>query len=316
MRNCLLSFLFVLFITFSLTAQVGIGTTNPNPAAALHITNIGVPEKGVLIAPMTSEERDAIVITSDISSNGLLIFNTTENCFNYWKKDRCVSLCGEEGYADVVVSEVLDWSGQVFGKYYVGQPMTTEHYLTLGINVVKEGKLNISVLTDNGYSFSYTSDLIKEGIHNLKLIATGTPIFSRNDSAAIFVNDKDVNIAFPIDVQPRLILRPYKIDCNSVVSNIILPQGIPAGGRDYVEFTVSSSSPEDFVYALYTHTINGVRFSLTGAIPSGDHQVVLRMYPTGEAIKAGVYTYTIHNNSSAQGPFCKFDLLVFHYSTP
>ncbi|WP_299367716.1 fibrinogen-like YCDxxxxGGGW domain-containing protein [Winogradskyella sp.] len=66
-----------LFIMCQLSAQVGIGTTSPNPSSAL---DIDVNNAGLLIPRLTSTERNAIVDPA----NGLLIVNTTEKVFQYY----------------------------------------------------------------------------------------------------------------------------------------------------------------------------------------------------------------------------------------
>ncbi|WP_412986308.1 hypothetical protein [Pontimicrobium sp. IMCC45349] len=59
-----------------ISAQVGIGTTNPDESSLLHIeTN----SKGILIPKLTTAERDAITNPA----NGLLIFNTDSDEFQF-----------------------------------------------------------------------------------------------------------------------------------------------------------------------------------------------------------------------------------------
>ncbi|SFU74525.1 hypothetical protein SAMN05216480_11852 [Pustulibacterium marinum] len=71
---------FILLIIFIaccnvMTAQVGIGTTNPNSSSALDIQST---EAGLLIPRMTSTQRDAIANPAP----GLLIFNTDYHCLS------------------------------------------------------------------------------------------------------------------------------------------------------------------------------------------------------------------------------------------
>ena len=65
------TFLAALLLTATTYAQVGIGTTTPEPFAALDITST---TKGLLIPRMTAAERDAITSPAQ----GLIIFCT--NC--------------------------------------------------------------------------------------------------------------------------------------------------------------------------------------------------------------------------------------------
>jgi hypothetical protein len=76
-KNHLLVFFWVLVNT-CLFAQVGIGTTTPDASAILDITST---TQGVLVPRMSSAER--ISITSP--ANGLLVYDTTENAFYFYK---------------------------------------------------------------------------------------------------------------------------------------------------------------------------------------------------------------------------------------
>ena len=66
----------IVFIQFSLPAQVGIGTTTPAASAQLDVSSTS---KGFLPPRMTTVQRDAILNPAD----GLIIFNTTTNYLNY-----------------------------------------------------------------------------------------------------------------------------------------------------------------------------------------------------------------------------------------
>lgn len=69
----------VMLIAVTLTAvsaQVGVGTTNPDPSSILHIEST---DAGVLIPKLTTAQRDAITLPA----NGLLIFNTDSDEFQF-----------------------------------------------------------------------------------------------------------------------------------------------------------------------------------------------------------------------------------------
>lgn len=76
MRKLFLATLLVA-TTLTTSAQIGIGTTNPNPWAALDISS---DSKGLLIPKLTTVQRDAI--TNPII--GLMIFNITNIAFEYY----------------------------------------------------------------------------------------------------------------------------------------------------------------------------------------------------------------------------------------
>ncbi len=70
--------LFTLFIVINKTnAQVGIGTTNPDPSAALHVYDTA---RGMLIPRLTSLQRNAIQNPAE----GLLIYQIDDNARGFW----------------------------------------------------------------------------------------------------------------------------------------------------------------------------------------------------------------------------------------
>ena len=71
----ILSSIFILLLGFSVVAQkVGIGTTTPDPSAALDVTST---TQGMLVPRMTTAQRTAI----SNAANGLLVFDVTTNSF-------------------------------------------------------------------------------------------------------------------------------------------------------------------------------------------------------------------------------------------
>lgn len=74
MKNILITIL--LFFSFQINAQVGIGTTAPEPSSILDIQS---SNKGVLFPRMTSSERDLIANPT----KGLILFNTDLNKFEF-----------------------------------------------------------------------------------------------------------------------------------------------------------------------------------------------------------------------------------------
>ncbi|WP_152558146.1 hypothetical protein [Altibacter lentus] len=70
------SLLVILYWTPILTAQVGIGTTAPDPSSALDIT---ATDKGILTPRMTTAQRNSIANPA----NGLMIYNTDSDEFQY-----------------------------------------------------------------------------------------------------------------------------------------------------------------------------------------------------------------------------------------
>jgi hypothetical protein len=86
----------ILFLPAMAQAQngsVGIGTAAPNTKAILDIVS---DSKGLLIPRITEQQREAIIATGTVNAalNGLLIFNTDKNKFNFWSENKWVSIDG------------------------------------------------------------------------------------------------------------------------------------------------------------------------------------------------------------------------------
>ncbi len=85
------------FVYDKTSAQLGVGTATPNPAAVADFTSTN---KGVLFPRLTTTQRNAIANPPD----GLVIYNTTINCFEFrlaggWKSncDTCITPSASAG---------------------------------------------------------------------------------------------------------------------------------------------------------------------------------------------------------------------------
>lgn len=84
-KTSLLLTIFVCLISLAVSAQdgVGIGTETPNEKAVLHVHSTS--PKGLLIPRYTTTERNTInPAGSADNEEGLIIYNTTQDAFNYW----------------------------------------------------------------------------------------------------------------------------------------------------------------------------------------------------------------------------------------
>ncbi len=91
----------IIILTFSLTTQVfsqtgvvGINTSTSNDKTILEVFT---KNTGVLLPRLTTVERDQII--PDSSINGLIIYNTDEKCFNFYRasKNAWEKMCGTTG---------------------------------------------------------------------------------------------------------------------------------------------------------------------------------------------------------------------------
>jgi uncharacterized protein (TIGR02145 family) len=75
-----------------MNAQIGIGTTEPDPTAVLDVSAEELPsnaKKGFLPPRLTTAERDAIASPAE----GLTIYNTDNKCLETWNAASWISIC-------------------------------------------------------------------------------------------------------------------------------------------------------------------------------------------------------------------------------
>ena len=83
------SLVFIFLISTSAIAQVGINTTNPDASSELDI-NSPNNNKGFLPPRLTTTQRNTIVSPAI----GLMVFNTTINCLEWWTGTMWFNACG------------------------------------------------------------------------------------------------------------------------------------------------------------------------------------------------------------------------------
>lgn len=98
---------FFLFSTFSLTAQVGIGTNTPHASAQLEVS---ASSKGVLFPRMTSAQRTGIAAPA----TGLYVWDTNTESLWYFDGAVWVNTVSEATYGDVKSGfQLVDHSGWI-----------------------------------------------------------------------------------------------------------------------------------------------------------------------------------------------------------
>jgi hypothetical protein len=134
MKKILSSIIALLFVSSLFSQKVGIGTTTPDPSAALDVTST---TQGMLVPRMTTAQRIAI----SNAANGLLVFDVTTNSFWFKGNSSWVQL------VDSVHTEVHRVAGN---KLYLG--LTDQ----IGVGTMNPNH-KLEVKTDpNQYGISHT----------------------------------------------------------------------------------------------------------------------------------------------------------------
>jgi len=213
------------------TGVVSVGTKSTDPTAVLFVQSDSM---GVVVPRMTEAQRDKI----KKPANGLVIFNTDEECFNYYSLPDTTwqSVCGKLGKA--IIDSAYCSQIRVYGSYIKGVETTVNERLVIPVEVTKIGSYDITVVamynstTDNGYTFTASGTFLYEGKQTITLTAQGTPKNEDYDPANPAVGDH------------------LQINFNGTMldpgcSNVVIPV-VPATA----DYTVSCGSA--VVYGVYT----------------------------------------------------------------
>lgn len=286
-------FLLLMLLTFSINifAQVGINTDEPNTNTAMHISErmkstdpaINNKLKGVIIPRLTETERDKLTYSDAplnatlrlvAADNSLMIFNTTENCYNFWNIEEGTwkSVCGNMGNAKFT----FDCANlSVKGNYVKDKENDGTHYIAITVvNVTKPGAYIITATSnpDNGYSFIAQGTFTTTGTQTVKLYARGTPVTAQTDNFTISSSGStsQITCTVPVVVQPNI--AAYALNCSTIVVNGTYKKGTALSSTNTITIKVNVSSVG--FYNISTTLKNGVTFSTSGIFSSTGTQAV------------------------------------------
>lgn len=274
----------VLAILFSILtySQVGINTAQPNSKAGLHVserkdpTSTGVPDKynGVMIQRYTTTERDNITVAT--AENSLMIFNTTENCYNYWDAPELEwkSLCGNMGNAKFT----FDCANvSLKGTYVKGKETDDTNYITITlVNVTKPGAYLITASSnpENGYSFVGQGTVTTTGTQTIRLYAQGTPVAVGTNNFIISSSGSPTQTACTVPVTVNPDIAAYAINCSTITVNGSYVKGTQLTAANTITMNVNVSTLGS--YNISTASVSGISFSASGVFTStGTQQITL-----------------------------------------
>ena len=319
--------LYILFISIFSLGQVGINTSNVNSNSILHISEKNdlndVTNKGIMIPRLTESERDKLTYnlgTTDIRltavDNSLLIFNTTENCFNFWKSSESEwkSLCGSLGKAIFTI----DCSNiTVNGKYSNNVELTNSNNLRLIVNVTKPGSYDIIATTNNsnGYTFQASGTFLEAGTFSINLIGTGTPINPTpigdpGDLISIYNSDNELLCnSLNIFINDSTIQPTFSVNCQSIVVNGLytINDNLTAANTISINIT-SNSSAAGAAFEITTEEINGYSFRANGILNGGVQTI--NLIGQGKPVSNGINNFTLLTNSTLGSSSCIFPVKV------
>lgn len=267
--------------------QVAIGKSSGAEATAQ--LEIASSDKGIIIPRMDKIQRDAITTPSQ----SLLVWNTDENCFNFWKSGKWKSMCGDVGEAEIVIAPVDCNAATIEGTYKVGVTTSASNYILLALQVLEPGSYIIEGQTNKGFFFQRTGSFSTAGAYTIQIPAIGTPNeagtwpFSLTLNGNPFVPPcmKQVTVA-PADVV-------FTFDpsyCGTSLYSDPLVKG-EATTNKTTKIKINVGTPGSFNF--YTNTVYGVQYTANNVnLATGAQEVTL--YANGNApTTSGTATFTV-----------------------
>nr|WP_317632932.1 fibrinogen-like YCDxxxxGGGW domain-containing protein [uncultured Flavobacterium sp.] len=284
-------------------ATLGLGANMISESAQLDITS---NDKGVLIPRLTTLQRNAI----QNPANGLMIFNTTSSCLNYYDGNisRWLSMCGTYDPAQFSLLNCDDPVGPQ-GTYTQGTSLNNSNTYTLSLNVSEPGTYQILITTGNGYSFSASGVFTETGTQTVVLEGQGAPVNGPVDNTiGIKFNGVDVvpNCVMPI-IPVLGASTQFTVDCGSAAVKGDYFALMAVTGSNYVDIPITAVTTPGQIL-IETATVNGIKFS-SGGVNITSSTTSIRLFASGTPSATGTNTYTFVVPTSPSTN-CTFNVLV------
>ncbi|KMQ63739.1 hypothetical protein ACM40_02800 [Chryseobacterium sp. BLS98] len=302
--------LLALFLIFgelysqSTNGAVGINTTSPNTNSVLDVVS-GNNNKGILIPRLTEAQRNTIVI-NPAKDDGLTIFNTTEDCYNYWSlaDSEWKSVCGQIGKS---VFTIDCSNSKAMGTYIQGKELTASNYLTISVNVTKIGNYTITGTTTNGYNFYGTGVFLNTGIQTVQVPGQGTPAAVQVNTVGLSANGVNVTCTPAVTVNVLSSAGTYSISCGSATVNGVYTKGSVLTASNTITLPVVVSALGS--YSITTNTVDGISFSGSGTFTATGNQNVT-LSGTGTPTSTADKVMTITSNSADGATTCNVTVVM------
>ncbi|MHC5363147.1 hypothetical protein [Myroides sp. LJL110] len=271
----------------------------PGLGAVLELESVN---KGFLTPRLTTQQRDAIDPAN--RADGLMIFNTTTGCFNYWSKaqDNWLSMCGTPPPAVFDITTVQCGAIRVSGNYKQGDFLTGANFLTVPVTVSQPGTYQVMATSENGYYFTAEGTFPSAGSYTLILAGVGTPAMGYDpgdpgDTVSFSLNNKPSSCEIKIPVEKADV--SYQVSCNEieVQGDYMIGMSLDDSHKLILKINVQSAG----YWNISTNTTNGISFRGSGTFDSPGAKIV-ELVASGTPVNSGVHSFTLTTNSDGQAP--------------
>ncbi|WP_264550749.1 hypothetical protein [Flavobacterium sp. N2038] len=282
------------------TAKIKDGTISNGAAKAKDgaIFELESNNKGMLISRMSTAQRNAIP-TANLS-NGLLVFNTNTNCFDYWDSLRIqwLSMCGTPPPAVFDVSAAQCSAVVANGTYKQGVTLSGDNTLTVPVTVTQSGTYTMTATTANGYYFEASGNFPTAGVYDITLRGTGRPSTGYatgdpGDTVSLILNGVVCDCTPHIYVEKANV--DFAISCGSL--NVLGSYNIGLDLTSSNKLTIEVNVTNLGYWSMKTNTVNGYSFTGQGTFTVTGPQTV-ELLGTGKPTASGTDIFNLSSNAS------------------
>jgi hypothetical protein len=223
---------------------MAMGKGSIEPTAALELTSEG---KGFLTSRMTIEQRDQIRNASD----GLMIFNTTTGCPNYYYAGLWYEWCGREsilsGNAEVVECELFQNIGSIWQGDSILGAYTLVNYFGGNGGIISDQLVASEGL--GGLHAKLLKDTLVQGNGILRIEILGRAL---SEGLAFFpmrLAGRDCVLEWEVKALVEPIFRPEAVHCDPENITIVKPVLNPQTGKVWMDRNLGAGrvaeSPDD-----------------------------------------------------------------------
>jgi uncharacterized protein (TIGR02145 family) len=197
-------------------SNLGVGTTSPNNSA---ITEMNSTTQGFLPPRMTSAQRDAI----QNPANGLMIFNLTTGCPNYYSNNQWFEWCGTGVSPAAVISALNCGSSSITGTLTSGTAASgvSASVPYSGGNSGSFAAQTISSTGVTGLTATLTAGTLANGAGSLSFAISGTSTTSGTASFALTIGGQSCSFTIPVQVNLVALYPANSVFCASGPTAIV-----------------------------------------------------------------------------------------------
>lgn len=205
---------------------------------------------------------------------------------------------------------------EVVGYYQIDSALNgpiSGNYIEVHVNVTYPGDYTIKTDTVNGYYFIGTGTFGNIGVDSVRLYGYGRPLTQGTNTFIVSYNDTYCDIDVDVNDGGTATDAVYTLGgdgstCTGAVLTGAFMESLPTTSNNTASLGITVATGGD--YTLSTPVVNGVSFSSTGSLTTGNTSVILTA--TGTPTTAGTFNYTV----SGAGTFCTFSVTYEPLAAP